>query len=77
MHDPLAVAAAIEPELLTYRLAQVAVETIGEQRGRTVASFGEGTVSVAVKVNIKRALEIVRTLLLCQSNIRACDDQLA
>ena len=35
LHDPLAVAAAIEPELLTYRRAQVAVVADGEDRGRT------------------------------------------
>ena len=63
LHDPLAVAAAIEPELLTYRHAQVAVETDGEKRGRTVASFGNGTVKVALRVDVGRAVEVVRTLI--------------
>ena len=62
LHDPLAVAATIEPGILACRQAQVSVVTDGEQRGRTVASYGEGTVGVAVDVNVKRALEIVRTL---------------
>ena len=63
LHDPLAVAAAIEPELLTYRRAQVAVETDGENRGRTVASYGDGPVKVALGVDAGRAVEVVRTLI--------------
>ena len=63
LHDPLAVAAAIEPGLLTYRRAQVAVVTDGEERGRTVASFGDGPVRVALGVDVGRAVEVVRTLI--------------
>ncbi len=63
LHDPLAVAAAIEPELLTYRRAQVEVVTDGEERGRTVASFRDGSVQVALGVDVGGAVEVVRTLI--------------
>ncbi len=63
LHDPLAVAAAVEPELLTYRRAQVEVVTDGDERGRTVASFGDGPVRVALGVDVGRAVEVVRTLI--------------
>ena len=63
LHDPLAVAAAIEPDILTYRRAQVSVVTDGNERGRTVASYGDGPVNVAVGVDVERAVEVVRTLI--------------
>ena len=63
LHDPLAMAVAIEPDILTCRQAQVSVATDGEQRGRTVASYGDAPVSVAIDVDVERALEIVRTLI--------------
>ena len=63
LHDPLAMAAAIEPDILTYRRAQVSVVTEGDQRGRTVASYGDGPVKVAVGVDVERAVEVVRTLI--------------
>ncbi len=63
LHDPLAVAAAVEPELLTYRRAQVEVVTDGDERGRTVASYGDGPVRVALGVDVGRAVEVVRTLI--------------
>ena len=63
LHDPLAVAAAIEPELLTHRRAQVAVVTDGEERGRTVANYGDGPVKVALGVDAGRAVEVVRSLI--------------
>ena len=63
LHDPLAVAAAIEPELLTYRRAQVEVVTDGEERGRTLANYGDGSVQVALGVDVGRAVEVVRTLI--------------
>ena len=62
LHDPLAVAAAIEPDVLTCRSASVSVATDGEERGRTIASYGEGSVKVAVGVDVERAVEIVRSL---------------
>ena len=63
LHDPLAVAAAIEPDILTCRRAQVSVVTDGKERGRTIASYGDGTVNVAVGVDAGRAVEIVRSLI--------------
>ncbi|MCY3895877.1 MAG: nucleoside hydrolase [Chloroflexi bacterium] len=63
LHDPLAVAATIEPGILTCRRAHVWVVTEGEKRGRTVASYGDGPVKVAVGVDVERALEVVRTLI--------------
>ena len=63
LHDPLAVAAAIDPDILTCRPAQVSVVTDGEERGRTVAGYGGGTVKVAVGVDVPRAVEMVRSLV--------------
>ena len=39
LHDPLAVAAAIEPDILTYRRARVSVVTDGNERGRHRRQF--------------------------------------
>ena len=63
LHDPLAVAAAIVPDVLTYRQAQVSVVTEGEERGRTVARYGDGTVRVALGVDVERAVAMVRGLI--------------
>lgn len=63
LHDPLAVAAAIEPDVLSCRPAKVSVVTDGEERGRTVASYGEGSVKVAVGVDVERAVRIVQSLI--------------
>ena len=63
LHDPLAVAAAIEPDVLTCSTASVSVVTDGDERGRTVASYGEGSVKVAVEVDVERAVGIVRGLV--------------
>ena len=62
--DPLAVAAAVQPGLLTYRQAEVSVETSDdEQRGRTVARFGGGAVKVAVGVDVMVAKALMRKLI--------------
>ena len=63
LHDPLAVAAVVEPDILTCRPAQVSVVTDGDERGRTVARYGDGTVKVAVGVDARRAVAIVRSLV--------------
>lgn len=60
LHDPLAVVAAIDPDVLTCRQVQVSVVTEGEERGRTLATYGDGTVQVAVGVDAGRAVETVR-----------------
>lgn len=63
LHDPLAVAAAIDPDILTCRPAQVSVVTDGEERGRIIARYGDGTARVAVGVDAPRAVEMVRSLV--------------
>ena len=63
LHDPLAVAAALDPDILTCRPAQVSVVTDDDERGRTIATYGEGTVRVAVGVDAGRAVAIVRSLV--------------
>ena len=63
LHDPLAVAAAIEPDILKFRRAQVLAVTDGRERGRTVATYGDGPVNVAAGVGVARAVEIVRSLV--------------
>ncbi len=63
IHDPLAVAAVITPNILKYRRASVSVVTEGEMRGRTIATYGDGPVKVAVGVNVDRSVELVRKLI--------------
>ena len=64
LHDPLAVAAVVEPDLLRYRSACVEVETQDpERRGKTSAVYGEGPVRVAVEVYAVRAWELLRERL--------------
>ena len=63
LHDPLAVAAAIEPDILSCRRARVSVVTDGDERGRTIASYGEGPVKVAIGVDVEGAVKIVRSLV--------------
>ena len=63
LHDPLAVAATIEPDILSCRMARVSVVTDGDERGRTIATYGEGSVKVAVGVDVERAVGIVRSLV--------------
>ena len=62
--DPLAIVASLGPETLSYRSADVSVDTNDEGRyGKTIASFGDGPVKVAVDVNVPRAKELIRELL--------------
>ena len=63
LHDPLAVAAVIEPDVLTYRQATVSVVTEGQERGRTVATYSDGPMKVAVGVDEGRAVGLVRNLI--------------
>ena len=51
--DPLAVAAAIDPTILRTRPCTVKVLTDGPQRGRTVASKGQGSVHAALEVDVR------------------------
>ena len=57
--DPLTIAAAIAPDLLTYRQAKVAVDESGEQKGRTRAEYDAGDIRVAVDVDVERARQLV------------------
>ena len=55
-HDPLTVVAALHPEVLTFKRGSVSVETEeGEMQGKTTATYGEGTVDVAVDVDAEAA----------------------
>ena len=64
LHDPLAVAAVVEPDLLRYRSACVEVETQDpERRGKTSGIYGDGPVRVAVEVDSVRAGELLRERL--------------
>jgi inosine-uridine nucleoside N-ribohydrolase len=53
LHDPLAVAVALDPRLITGTTQSVGVEISGEQRGRTTASDGAGPL-VATGVDAAR-----------------------
>ncbi len=62
--DPLAVAAAIEPDLLGYKQAEVRVVTDhGAELGRTVARYGGGPVKAALEVDAERAKTLIVSLL--------------
>lgn len=64
LHDPLAVVAAIRPDLLSYRRANVTVETAHpEQAGRTRAEYGHGPVRVALAVDVDAARALISNLL--------------
>ncbi len=55
-HDPLTVVAALHPEVMTLKRGSVSVETEeGELQGQTTATYGEGTVDVAVDVDAEAA----------------------
>ena len=57
--DPLTVAAAIAPEILSYRHAEVVVDEEGETKGRTRARYGAGNVRVAIDVDIEKARQLL------------------
>ena len=55
-HDPLTVVAALHPEVMTLKRGSVSVATDeGEMQGKTTATYGEGTVDVAVDVDAEAA----------------------
>jgi inosine-uridine nucleoside N-ribohydrolase len=62
LHDPLAVAAAIDPQLVRCEEATVLVETGESERGRTKV-VGPGRVRVATEVDAEAALDGVRRAL--------------
>ncbi|WP_161605944.1 nucleoside hydrolase [Microlunatus speluncae] len=55
MHDPLAVAAVTHPELITWRDAQVRVETGDEVRGAMIVDPGSRTVNASIAVAVDAA----------------------
>ena len=64
LHDPLAVAAAIDPGLLSCSASRVSVETRpGERFGKTTARYGPGPVRAALGVNAERAASLIAGLI--------------
>ena len=64
LHDPLAVAAAIDATLLSCRQGKVAVETRpGDRLGKTTASYGPGPVRAALGVDADRAVSLITGLI--------------
>ena len=62
--DPLAILAAVQPDLLTYKAAEVsAEESDSEFLGKTEASFGDGPVRVTVTVDAADAMAEFRSML--------------
>jgi inosine-uridine nucleoside N-ribohydrolase len=59
LHDPLSVAVAVDPTLISARELEIAVNTVEPELGRTRIA-GPGTVRVAVSVEAERALEDFR-----------------
>jgi len=59
LHDPLSVAAAIDPTLISVQELAISVDTVEPELGRTRIA-GPGTVKVAVSVDSERALEDFR-----------------
>jgi inosine-uridine nucleoside N-ribohydrolase len=59
LHDPLATAVAVAPELIQFERATVIVDTAGEEEGRTRV-VGPGNVQVAVDVDPAAALQRFR-----------------
>src|SRR4051812_11185606 len=59
LHDPLATAAAVAPELIQFEQATIIVDTEAEEEGRTRV-VGPGNVQVAVDVDQAAALQLFR-----------------
>ena len=53
-HDPLALAAALEPEVIATRQATLSVETEGAEAGASRVAANEGHVAVADRVDMER-----------------------
>ncbi len=64
LHDPLAVAAVVDPSLLSYRQGAVSVEVGDEERlGKTTAVYGPGAARIATGVAAGRAVSVIRDLI--------------
>ncbi len=62
--DPLAVVAAMRPELFTYEQGPIGVVTEGEERGRTFRGTVGPPISFATGVDAKAAYEVIRNRVL-------------
>ena len=62
MCDPLAVAVALDPSLVTLRSGGVGVTTRGVERGRSAFDDGRPSVEVAMDVDVERALRAIEGL---------------
>ncbi len=58
MHDPLALAVAIDQNLVSCESGQVTVDVEGEERGATRFSAGNGSTNVAFEVDADRFLQM-------------------
>jgi inosine-uridine nucleoside N-ribohydrolase len=63
LHDPLAIAIAIDPSLATYGAGSVDVTLDGTERGRTRLNRGAGDVKVAESVDVERFGRLFRERL--------------
>ena len=64
LHDPLAISAILQPELLTFRQATVDVEVSDRNLlGKTTPTYGRGNVSIALGVHQKDARDLIQGLL--------------
>ena len=64
LHDPLAVAAAIDPALLSCHECTIRVETRpGDGLGKTTARYGPGPVRAALEVDVDRAVSMITGLI--------------
>ena len=62
--DPLAIVAALRPEILSYRRATVTVETESSERtGKTSATYGAGNVNATATVDSGAVRQFIRRLL--------------
>ena len=62
--DPLAVVAAMRPDLFTFAQGPVGVVTTGEERGRTFRKAAGPSISFATGVDAKGAYELIRSRVL-------------
>jgi len=58
LHDPLAVAVALDDSLVDADLGGVTVDFEGDDRGRTLVTMGKGTVRIARAVDARRFLDL-------------------
>lgn len=60
LHDPLAIAVAVRPNLLEYRSVIANVETqYSNRRGRITTTNHDSPLSIAVDINVERARELI------------------